>query len=141
MGTPKVRSFLKEEALEWLANCRRILSIIIEIQEGNLFRDSICVPDEFFWLLNLPGEALSQVLMGNNELLNFKVLCFIQQTRFSIKIETDLGFLRDKTGVPWWLSGLRIWPSHCCGLGCCFGTGSVPEPRTSGFSGQRQKNR
>ena len=28
-------------------------------------------------------------------------------------------------GVPWWLSGLRIWRCHCCG------TGSIPGSRTS----------
>lgn len=35
--------------------------------------------------------------MRNTELLNFSVLYFIQQTRFSIKIETHFGFFKDKT--------------------------------------------
>ena len=35
--------------------------------------------------------------MGNTELLNFRDLCFIQQTQFSIKIETHLSFLKDMT--------------------------------------------
>ena len=26
----------------------------------------------------------------------------------------------------WWPSGLRTWCCHCCGLGCCYGTGSSP---------------
>ena len=30
------------------------------------------------------------------------------------------------TGVPWWLSRLRIWCSDCCGLGCCCGMGLIP---------------
>ena len=29
-------------------------------------------------------------------------------------------------GVPWWLSGLRIWCCHCCGSSCCCGTGLIP---------------
>ena len=34
-------------------------------------------------------------------------------------------------GVPYWLSGLRIWHSHFCGSGCCCGTGLITGPRTS----------
>ena len=30
-----------------------------------------------------------------------------------------------------WCSGLRIWRCHCSSLGCCFGTGSVPDLGTS----------
>ena len=41
-------------------------------------------------------------------------------------------------GVPWWLSGLRIWHCHCCGLGCCCGTDSVPGPRTCAWHGHSQ---
>ena len=37
-------------------------------------------------------SSQSHVFMGNTELLNFGVLCFIQQTQFSIKIETHLSF-------------------------------------------------
>lgn len=35
-----------------------------------------------------------------------------------------------KTRVPLWLSKLRIWCCHCCGLGCCCGTSSIPGPGT-----------
>ena len=35
------------------------------------------------------------------------------------------------TGNSMRLSGLRIWHCHCSGLGCCYGLGSVPGPRTS----------
>ena len=38
---------------------------------------------------------------------------------------------KSTTGVPLWLSGLRIWCCHCCGSGYCSGTGSVPGLRTS----------
>ena len=34
---------------------------------------------------------------------------------------------RKTTGVPWWLSRLRIW-CHCCGSGHCCGVGSVSSP-------------
>ena len=40
-----------------------------------------------------------------------------------------LGLLKKikfSVGVPWWLSGLRIWHCHCCGSGYCCGSGSVP---------------
>ena len=42
-------------------------------------------------------SSQSHVFMGNTELLNFGVLCFIQQTQFSIKIETPLSFFKDMT--------------------------------------------
>jgi len=35
------------------------------------------------------------------------------------------------SGVPWWLSRLRIWHCQCCGLGWSYGTGSTPCPGTS----------
>ena len=35
------------------------------------------------------------------------------------------------SGVPLWLSGLRIQHCHCCGSGHCCGTGSIPGPGTS----------
>lgn len=66
-------------------------------------------------------NSQSQVFMGNTELLNFNVLCFIQQTQFSIQIATHSGFLKN-----WPLSlryldadyGVNIWvefsvPSCC----------------------------
>ena len=31
--------------------------------------------------------------------------------------------------VPWWLSGLRIWHYHCCGLGHYCGAGLIPGPK------------
>ena len=34
-------------------------------------------------------------------------------------------FQKSGKGVLWWLNGLRIWNSHCCGLG------SIPGPGTS----------
>ena len=34
-------------------------------------------------------------------------------------------------GVPWELSGLRIWCFHCCDFDCCCGVGSVPGSGTS----------
>ena len=34
-------------------------------------------------------------------------------------------------GVPWWLSGLRIWHCHCSSLGYCCGVGLIPGLRTS----------
>ena len=37
----------------------------------------------------------------------------------------------NKSGVLWWLRRLRIQHCHCYGLGCCYGVGSVPGPRTS----------
>lgn len=48
--------------------------------------------------------------MGNTELLNFNVMCFIQQTRSSIKIETLLGFLKGKS----------IFGLCECGLECHY---------------------
>ena len=33
-------------------------------------------------------------------------------------------------GVPWWLSGLRIWHWHCCGLRCSLDLGLIYSPRT-----------
>ena len=36
-----------------------------------------------------------------------------------------------RVGVPWWPSRLRIQHCHCCGLGCCSGTGLIPDPGTS----------
>ena len=38
-------------------------------------------------------------------------------------------------GVPWWLSRLRIWHCHCCGLG------SIPGPGTSACWGNSQKKK
>ena len=29
-------------------------------------------------------------------------------------------------GVPWWLSGLRLWHCHCCGCGYCCDSGLIP---------------
>ena len=34
-----------------------------------------------------------------------------------------------------WHSGLRIWPCHCSGSGCCCGLSSVPGPGTSACCG------
>ena len=50
------------------------------------------------WVATLTqNNSQSHVFMGNTELLNFRDLCFIQQTQFSIKIETHLSFLKDMT--------------------------------------------
>ena len=38
-----------------------------------------------------------------------------------------------KKGVPWWLSGLRFWLCHCCGMGSILG------PGTSTFAGTDKK--
>ena len=46
---------------------------------------------------------------------------------------------REPGGVPWWLSRLRIWCCHCCGLGHHSGTGSIPGPQTSACYGHGQK--
>ena len=35
---------------------------------------------------------------------------------------------KNKTGVPWWLSRLRIGPCHCCGSGYSCGAGLSPGP-------------
>ena len=32
------------------------------------------------------------------------------------------------SGVPWWLSALRIWHCHCYGSGHYCGSGSIPGP-------------
>ena len=37
------------------------------------------------------------------------------------------------SGVPWWLSRLRIQHCHCCGSGCSCGSGSIPA-ETSKYS-------
>ena len=43
-------------------------------------------------------------------------------------------------GVPLWRSGLRIWSCHCCGLGRCYGEGSVPSLGTSTYLGCSPQN-
>ena len=54
-------------------------------------------------------------------------------------------FLKMVFRVPWWLSGLRIWPRHSCGLGHCCGTGLIPDLGvrpflgTSTFCGKKKK--
>ena len=48
------------------------------------------------------------------------------------KILMNLIVLKIKS-IPWWPSGLRIWHCHCCGLGHCYGTSSIPGPGTSTF--------
>ena len=42
---------------------------------------------------------------------------------------------------PLWHSRLRIWCCLCSGLGCCWGTGSIPGPGTSIRCGYSQKGR
>ena len=42
-------------------------------------------------------------------------------------------------GVPWWLSELRIWHCHCCGLGHCCGVGLIPGPGISACHRQTHK--
>ena len=46
----------------------------------------------------------------------------------------------DITGVPWWLSRLRIWHCHCSGLDCCCDTVSILGPGTSTCHERGQKN-
>ena len=41
-------------------------------------------------------------------------------------------------GVPWWLSGLRIWHCHRYSSGRCCGVGSVSHPGTSACHGCSQ---
>ncbi|WP_251884210.1 hypothetical protein, partial [Klebsiella pneumoniae] len=58
---------------------------------------------------------------------------------YFFKKKLDFFDLKNKTkpydfkvdGTPWWLSGVRIQPCHCCGSGYCHGTGSVPALGTS----------
>ena len=42
-------------------------------------------------------------------------------------------------GVPWWLSGLRIW--HSCSSGYCCGSRSIPDLGASACPGHSQKKR
>ena len=42
-------------------------------------------------------------------------------------------------GVPWWLSRIRAWHYHCCGLGQRCGMGSLPGPGTSACHKHGQK--
>ena len=49
-------------------------------------------------------------------------VCFFNETQ---KI-THVFLYIIETGVPWWLGKLKIWHCHCCGWGCCCGTGSIP---------------
>ena len=43
------------------------------------------------------------------------------------------------SGVPIWLSTLRIWHCHYSGSGHCCGSGSVPSPGTSACLGRGQQ--
>ena len=45
-------------------------------------------------------------------------------------------------GIPWWLSGFRIWLCHCCGSDHCCGVCLIPGPGTSACCGSSspQKN-
>ena len=51
----------------------------------------------------------------------------------------SLGLRVNTLGVPRWLSGLRIWHCHCCGLGHCCGSGLIPGLETSACHGSVQK--
>ena len=47
--------------------------------------------------------------------------------------------LKQSQGVPWWLSGLRLWCCHCCSSGYYCGVGLSPCPGTSACHGHGQK--
>ena len=40
-----------------------------------------------------------------------------------------------RTGVLWWLSGLRIWHCHCCG------SGLIPDPGSCSCTAKRKKKK
>ena len=48
----------------------------------------------------------------------------------TVSLRGDLRSIQElKGGVPWWLSGLRIWQCHCYGSGHCCGRGLISGPR------------
>ena len=51
--------------------------------------------------------------------------------------------IKKRTGVFWWLSGIRIWHYHCCGWGRWCGTSLIPGPRTSICcrNGKKERNK
>jgi len=62
------------------------------------------------------------------------------QYRFKKIISSWEILYKKNPGVPCWLSGLRIWCCHCCGLGSWYGTGLIPVLGTSTCHGHGQKS-
>ena len=65
-------------------------------------------------------------------LICFLLLCF---THVTYPFQNEFG------GLPWWLSGLRIWHCHCSCSGCCCDMGSISSPEIFSCCGQGQKKK
>ena len=67
----------------------------------------------------------------------------METTQMLIKGWMDLKKKIRGTGVPWGLSGLRIWHCHCCSSGYNCGTGSVLDLGNSAccWHGQEKKKK
>ena len=60
------------------------------------------------------------------------IKCWDQFWLSRIQLKSILGGIKkDHVGVPWWLSGLRIWCCHYSGSGHCYGAGLMPGSGTS----------
>ena len=66
--------------------------------------------------------------------------CECQGDATSLGALPPLGSQHWRRGVPWYLSGLRIWHCQCCGSGCSSGMGSIPGPRTFSCHRRDQNN-
>ena len=61
--------------------------------------------------------------------IGYSVLCCTVSSDFLTKSNITAFILKIITGVPWGLSGLRIWRYHCCGSGYMCERGFDPWPR------------
>ena len=84
------------------------------------------------WILNALSEARDQTCIL---MVTSRVLTPLSHNRNSWLFVFLLLSCKNALGVPWWLSGLRIWHGHCCGV--CL----IPGPGTSACRGSGQKNK
>ena len=75
--------------------------------------------------------SVNHVSVGLHAASSFLISSFSLNGRHLLLLPTSFpnGFCMSCSrllGVPWWLSGLRIWCCYCCGSGCCCGRDSIP---------------
>ena len=63
------------------------------------------------------------------------ILMLASSNAFSIIL-----IMKYNSGVPWWLSGLRIWHCHCCGSGSIPGQGTSSCLRCGKKKEKRKRN-
>lgn len=93
------------------------------------------------WHLNLTGEAGARDLTLDQEIQEsgrprshgskHPSTWLLRHKASDHESGSELRMQITTVGVPWWLNVLRVWGYHCCGSGCCFGTGSIHGPGTS----------